>query len=399
MFKRFILPVGQGAFYVEKFENKKNIIYDCGSMDNKNKISNLIENCFERNEIIEAIFISHLDEDHMNGVEELLKKCEVKRICFPLITEEMKLILKIKIMIEEAIGSSYSEFVKEYIENPEKAIKKIIEKEKIELIEILSIGEENKREIDKEIIKNNKIKRIEKKSGEDIAQEIKGLEYNGNKWELIPYNFKQEIRINEFKENLKKEFKDEISLEKVEEIWKNNKDNSKEKIKKAYKNIKGSLNTNSMTLFSGIIQDEKSYYNTSISNYIYAKVGCLYTGDYEAKGKNKWETLEKAYQNYWKWIGFIQVPHHGSSHNCNDNLITKNAIYFISVGKKNRYKHPSLEVVHDITFKYSNNLYIVKEDKGVVIIFNNYMGIYNIFSSFNKTIESELRNFYLYLCI
>ena len=394
MFKRFILPVGQGAFYVEKFENKKNIIYDCGSMDNKNKISNLIENCFERNEIIEAIFISHLDEDHMNGVEELLKKCEVKRICFPLITEEMKLILKIKIMIEEAIGSSYSEFVKEFIENPEKAIKKIIEKEKIELIEILSIGEENKREIDKEIIKNNKIKRIEKKSGEDIAQEIKGLEYNGNKWELIPYNFKQEIRINEFKENLKKEFKDEISLEKVEEIWKNNKDNSKEKIKKAYKNIKGSLNTNSMTLFSGIIQDEKSYYNTSISNYIYAKVGCLYTGDYEAKGKNKWETLEKAYQNYWKWIGFIQVPHHGSSHNCNDNLITKNAIYFISVGKKNRYKHPSLEVVHDITFKYSNNLYIVKEDKGVVIIFNNYMGIYNIFSSFNKTIESELRNFY-----
>ena len=292
----------------------------------------------------------------------------------------------------------FAEVLKEgYVQKGD--IIKIIEKEKIELIEILSIGEENKREIDKEIIKNNKIKRIEKKSGEDIAQEIKGLEYNGNKWELIPYNFKQEIRINEFKENLKKEFKDEISLEKVEEIWKNNKDNSKEKIKKAYKNIKGSLNTNSMTLFSGIIQDEKSYYNTSISNYIYAKVGCLYTGDYEAKGKNKWETLEKAYQNYWKWIGFIQVPHHGSSHNCNDNLITKNAIYFISVGKKNRYKHPSLEVVHDITFKYSNNLYIVKEDKGVVIIFNNYMGIYNIFSSFNKTIESELRNFYLYLCI
>ena len=399
MFKRFILPVGQGAFYVEKFENKKNIIYDCGSMDNKNKISNLIENCFERNEIIEAIFISHLDEDHMNGVEELLKKCEVKRICFPLITEEMKLILKIKIMIEEAIGSSYSEFVKEFIENPEEAIKKIIEKKKIELIEILPMGEENKKEIDKEIIKNNKIKRIEKKSGEDIAQEIKGLEYNGNKWELIPYNFKQETRINEFKKNLKKEFKDEISLEKVEEIWKNNKDNSKEKIKKAYKNIKGSLNTNSMTLFSGIIQDEKSYYNTSISNYIYAKVGCLYTGDYEAKGKNKWETLEKAYQNYWKWIGFIQVPHHGSSHNCNDNLITKNAIYFISVGKKNRYKHPSLEVVHDITFKYSNNLYIVKEDKGVVIIFNNYMGIYNIFSSFNKTLETELKKFYFYLCV
>ena len=203
MITRLILPVGQGAFYVEKFQNRKNIVYDCGSIGNEKKIEELIEKCFERNKVIEAIFISHLDEDHMNGVGKLLEKCKVKRICFPLITEEMKQVLKIKIMIEEAIGNSYSDFIKEFIENPELAIKKIKEDMEIELIEILpndeqDIVEENNKKIDGEDTKNKKIKRVKKKSGEDIAKEIKELKYNENKWELIPYNFKQETRIIEF---------------------------------------------------------------------------------------------------------------------------------------------------------------------------------------------------------
>lgn len=384
MITRLILPVGQGAFYVEKFENSKSIVYDCGSVGNRNKIKKLIEKCFEGNKVIEAIFISHLDEDHMNGVETLLKECKVKRICFPLITEEMKQTLKIKIMIEETIGNSYSEFVKEFIEDPEAAIKKIKEDIEIELIEILpndeeDIVEENNKKIDSEDTKNKKIKRIKKKSGEDIAKEIKGLEYNynQNKWELIPYNFRQETRIKEFEEKLEEEFGEKISLEKVEEIWRKNEDESREKIKKAYEGIKGGLNTNSMTLFSGVREDSTQIqYDSS-----YVKVGCLYTGDYEAKGKNKWETLEEAYKEYWEWIGMIQVPHHGSACNCNDALISKKAVYFLSAGEKNSHKHPSPEVVKNIMVTYNNNLYIVTENKGLKIVIDNNMEIYYTFNS------------------
>lgn len=384
MITRLILPVGQGAFYVEKFENRKNIVYDCGSMGNEEKIKELIEKCFERNKVIEAIFISHLDKDHMNGVKDLLTKCEVKRICFPLITEEMKQALKIKIMIEEAMGNNYSDFIKEFIENPEAAIRKIKEDIEIELIEILpnneeDIVEENNKKIDSEDTKNKKIKRIKKKSGEDIAKEIKELEHSCNekKWELIPYNFRQETRIKEFEEKLEEEFGKKISLEKVEEIWRKNEDESREKIKKAYEGIKGGLNTNSMILFSGVREDSTQIqYDSS-----YVKVGCLYTGDYEAKGKNKWETLEEAYKEYWAWIGMIQVPHHGSARNCNDALISKKAVYFLSAGEKNSYKHPSHKVVEDIRLKYNNNLYIVTENKGLKIVMDNNMEIYYTFNS------------------
>ena len=378
MITRLILPVGQGAFYVEKFKNGKNIVYDCGSISNRKKIPKLIEKYFGKNEAIEALFISHLDKDHMNGVEELLKQCEVKRICFPLITEEMKLALKIKVMIEEAMGNSYSKFMKEFVEDPEAAIKKIKEDIKIKLIEILPNDEENNKKNDNEDTKNQKIKRIKKKSGEDIAEEIEGLEHscNENKWELIPYNFKQETRINEFEKKLEKEFGKKISLKEVEKIWKENEDN-REKIKKVYESLKGDLNTNSMTLFSGVRQVEKQMqYDSS-----YVKVGCLYTGDYEAKGKNKWETLEEAYKEYWAWISMIQVPHHGSARNCNDALISKKAVYFLSAGEKNSYKHPSHEVVEDIRFKYNNNLYIVTENKGLRIVMDNNMEIYYTFNS------------------
>lgn len=48
MITRLILPVGQGAFYVEKFKNGKNIVYDCGSIGNREKIDTLIEKCFEK---------------------------------------------------------------------------------------------------------------------------------------------------------------------------------------------------------------------------------------------------------------------------------------------------------------------------------------------------------------
>ncbi len=384
--RRFILPVGQGAFYVEKIGNI-NIVYDCGSIGNGKKIKELIEKCFERNKVIEAIFISHLDKDHMSGVEDLLTKCKVKRICFPLITEEMKLVLKTKIMIEEAIGNSYSKFIREFIEDPEAAIKKIKEDMEIELIEILpsdeqNIVEENNKKIDKEETKNQKIKRVKKKSGEDIAKEIKDLKYE---WELIPYNFKQETRIIEFEENLEKEFGKKISLKEVEEIWIKNEDNSRKKIKKAYKSLKGGINNNSMTLFSGVREvGTQIQYNSSYKN-----VGCLYTGDYEAKEEDKWETLKQAYEGYWEWIGMIQVPHHGSSKNCNDNLISKNAVYFLSAGKKNKHGHPSKDVVHDITLKYGNNLYIVTEDKGIEVMLNNEIEIFNTFSSFSETIEND----------
>ena len=65
---RSFLPVGQGAFYCERFEDSKtgkriNVVYDCGSISpNHHRIlREQIQDHFDEREDIEAVFISHFE--------------------------------------------------------------------------------------------------------------------------------------------------------------------------------------------------------------------------------------------------------------------------------------------------------------------------------------------------
>ena len=85
--KRTFHSVGQGAFYTERFNigNRKiNVVYDCGTTTAPKEkiIEREISNVFKKNEEIHALFISHLDADHINGIEYLAKYCNVKKIFF-----------------------------------------------------------------------------------------------------------------------------------------------------------------------------------------------------------------------------------------------------------------------------------------------------------------------------
>ena len=72
---RTILPVGQGGFCVETFqlERDHHIIYDCGSLTDVNLVKKHIRNYLDPREKIDAVFISHLDKDHINGLPYLLE--------------------------------------------------------------------------------------------------------------------------------------------------------------------------------------------------------------------------------------------------------------------------------------------------------------------------------------
>lgn len=88
---RSILPVGQGAFYLEQFKldsGKINVVYDCGSGTSVDLINRQIDDVFDSGEEIHAVFISHLDMDHINGIKHLLKHCHVRHIFFPLVTRK-----------------------------------------------------------------------------------------------------------------------------------------------------------------------------------------------------------------------------------------------------------------------------------------------------------------------
>lgn len=74
-FKRTLHPVGQGAFFSEQFFDGSNeclfsVIYDCGSTS-KQLLYHEIE---QLEKSIDIMFISHFDNDHINGLKTLIDK-------------------------------------------------------------------------------------------------------------------------------------------------------------------------------------------------------------------------------------------------------------------------------------------------------------------------------------
>ena len=70
-------PIGQGAFYTEEFNNFT-AVYDCGSETDLPLLHHEIRETFSAHQHINALFISHFDNDHINGLEYLLNYCRVE---------------------------------------------------------------------------------------------------------------------------------------------------------------------------------------------------------------------------------------------------------------------------------------------------------------------------------
>ena len=79
IFTRMLRPVGQGAFFTEYFKEEgysSSIIYDCGSM-NKELLNHELDRFKKEVAIHEyapfnLLFISHFDNDHINGLSKLI---------------------------------------------------------------------------------------------------------------------------------------------------------------------------------------------------------------------------------------------------------------------------------------------------------------------------------------
>ena len=297
--------IGQGAFYTEIFEDKNKLcsIYDCGSTAKKS--INCAIDCFSSEiKSIDILFISHFHSDHINGIEHLLKCCAVKKMILPLLTEEsIAISLVAHLLRGGAIGSWTYNFIESQGKN--------LSNSDGSPIDIIPVSEETQRNQDIQFSGINK----EMNSGTEIIADAE--------WVYIPFNLKNDPGTSKLQNYLKNNAmpKDPSDTEKW---WKKNKEN----IRSLYESF-GDLNTNSLVLYSGPK---------------HSKCGCLYMGDYNASG-NGWKKIEKAYTSYLDNIHTIQIPHHGSRHNFNKDLIIPSAEkYIISAGKNNRHNHPHDEV-------------------------------------------------------
>ena len=356
--QRLFLPVGQGAFYCEKFSEedfcgKVNVVYDCGSLSGLSLLKTAIERVFDDGEIIDAVFLSHLHEDHINGLPFLMKRCQVKRVYLPMMdTTDLALMHLAYVIRRHQKPLPYENeddyivaerFVSDALQNPVETIRQYAD------VHVVALP----------IVRNNDLSR----DVQDVANEIFGgkiCNEASQRWIYIPFNIRNDEEADKVRWRFVRLFGKDPSPQNVAEVIADIGGNrlvkgTLLKIRDMYKGIRDGLNANSMTLYSGsenpgltqsidLRINEFSRLKHGVSHSRAA--GCLYTGDYIASEERcYWKQLKIAYCRHWGNIGCVQIPHHGSNGNFNDEFLTMSAYNVISAGFGNIYRHPSNAVL------------------------------------------------------
>lgn len=345
-------PVGQGAFYSERFQLWKpkiethNIVYDCGVCYKKEKQAvHVVNQAFAGKDEIDYLFISHLDYDHVSLAYAILPR--VKNIVLPLVSKEELIIAMMFYVVSEESGAAsfFSEIINRIKDGNRRNT-------------VIFVG-------DVEVAPNESDNTNVVMSGTEIVPQ---WDYD---WVLIPHNVKYHSRRQELTDELgklihQKEFVEEIvgqglkTFKTADELLSklNERDfagkvlvmpNLKKAIKSAYTSIEGGTNENSLLLYSGPKSGETKYmleYCMPERPWCYcgiSQTACLYTGDSTCDMAD-WK---KEYAAVWDHIGTIQLPHHGSveSFDADIDPVDRQYIFPVSFGTYNTYGHPSGKVL------------------------------------------------------
>lgn len=331
-------PIGQGAFYTEKFDDGFTVVYDCGG-SNKAIIKNEINNTFKKGEKIDMVFISHFHNDHINGLEFLIEYCDIKKLVLPLLSND----IKFQLTIERYARHQNSKFYDAIINNPSE----VFDEERLVFVDF----DDNP---------NNNILDVENLKGQ-IQSGVK-IQYSKYNWIYVPYN----LNYNKYAKQIQAELKTKNITTSSELLGSLAKD--KQEIIDIYKRVLGgakNFNINSLVVYSGSSEqtDKIGLVVQSFNIIMLKKLGVLYMGDFNAKEDFNMKKIKDKFSLYWDDIGIVQIPHHGSKHNYHIELSWKSSASLISSGFK--YSHPSQEVLNNIESIDSNILLVssIKESE------------------------------------
>lgn len=359
--------VGQGAFYTERFEGGRNIVYDCGTSSRFQHFEREMDREFNKDETIDAVFISHLHADHCNGLERLLRECNVRKLFLPFLNEEDKIFA----LLAESLAGGVTGFTWELINNPMQTLRRMNAE-----TEIVSVYPTDREEYDTN--QEEWVSDIGRVTGNIRSGMELSVASGRSKWIYVPFYFRQTQHIKEMKDALTAAGLDFPKTgEEVKALW----ESDKALLRSIYNKITGgtkNYNASSMVVYSGpsVLYEESDTWahewnpdaEGCLPECIVKQLldvtccrdnefcgfctkefpaGCLYTGDYNAKDKAAWDALEKFVEPYRSQIGSCQLPHHGSKHNYNPHLKELCGEYVVSC-QKGRRSHPGGNVIKDL---------------------------------------------------
>lgn len=296
--KRVLHPVGQGAFFTEQFYDESgkvvhNVVYDCGSFTSQpNLLEYEIRNTFERNAHIDLLFISHFDEDHVNGLMTLQNQTKIDK--------DTKVIIPFKypylLMVMDDDYPTLARFVMRMFNSGAR---------------VIGVGEYIDENRQGESIEIDRLDSSITLGGKNVIRLDKVL------WYYYPFMLPDQSSLQKVFEG---KVKGIVDLDDPNEIL-----TKRKELKNIYKTIgktKGGVTKiNVNTLFMLSFPAVKVAYNTNIWHQLNLRGNfaptCFYTGDSNLKGngydvvKQRVTDILGIYSKGTK-VWMMQVPHHGS---------------------------------------------------------------------------------------
>jgi hypothetical protein len=418
MYRR-IHPVGQGAFYSERFKDggseKALVVYDCGTTKKaeKERLKDEIKMLPEGKDV-DILFISHFDKDHVCGIKDLMQGRKIKRVVIPQISgfEWFYLVQDACVskpwvgyrvnrhLFDTITGLAHSDNVGEVIEvkpinseeyrpgnekhpNNKRPDEGNVTHERPELEANTNLQKEEVGNID--VIPDVKSSYIN--SGDNVYLD------NVKVWEYIPFNYTDGRDINDLKNRINSVLRDELlkagyySIDQVpyQEVCAII-EPYLPKINNGYKDIFGCSNASSMCVYSGCTHN--TYLHSFEGHFLFAyniyedifvnREGCLYTGDSILHNSNKLSFIISKLNKRNIHIGTLQIPHHGSFRNLDEGALDemeakgiKPNIFFVSYGTKNRYRHPSKALMKMISLRKWHDGNRLKDSSHIIGVSDN----------------------------
>ena len=387
-------PVGQGCFHAghirwgdgsSKESGEFHYVYDCGSTNQK-ILNKAIGSYRKKVSHIDALFVSHLDADHVNGLDCLLAEAKIDTVFIPYVDN----VVPILDLIEASLNGTLSASLVQASLNPRfwfgsRGVSRVIQV--LPSRDPETDGTRDDRPDDRGWITLESPAAVRSKftgqfgarpAKEEIDSGIRVQVGNHDQdidWVLVPHvDLAPVERLDEFKRAVR-EVLDLLPGQKLipdrlaDALRKKNKRNA---LKECYKKIIGCHNRVSMSLYSGPdrYSNRRSWeyricgrpeFSIGLRDtvplpsdfYERSAVGWIGTGDAgldKRKVRLAWE------RTYWPFRGQILtllLPHHGSQDNFHDELLgfSNLDICVASAGAPSPYKHPSHTVVEKVRKK------------------------------------------------
>lgn len=386
-------PVGQGGLFSATLDSgigRFRFVYDCGGnvAPLKREINLLASNGSDNR--IDMLFLSHLHEDHVRGVYDLISSCDVKTVVLPYLNVREK---QVSLCKNSAWGRpSNAPRAMQMIQNSKEFFRSqniiyfqpntnlsgsirhaaddnydaapFVEEIDIEGIEDIGDG----------VDEDGRLKPfwIYKRSSESGGWAIESIEYSDRvceassdraivfcpsgileDWILIPYVHSLPRKlVDKFLKKARSRF-GSLSQENLKKIIANKE--SRSDLRGCYSSLdpkkskRFNDNVVSMTLYSGPFRSYGRHFihknpNTCLTN----AGGWILTGDANFKDEERRNGFLMRYLNYRHLVNIFMIPHHGSKNNFDESLLLpfgKLIIAYVAVGNWNKnYKHPNPDV-------------------------------------------------------